>query len=36
MSGIEVEELSIRTSSDNPKSVDDDWMTAIFREKAFQ
>ena len=35
MSGIEVEELNIRTSSDNPKSADDDWMTAIFREKAF-
>lgn len=35
VSGIEVEELSASFSSMAPKSENDDWMTAIFREKAF-
>ena len=35
VSGIEVEELSLGSSSINLNSEDEDWMTAILREKAF-
>ena len=35
VSGIEVEELTVSSSSTNTNSEDEDWMTAILREKAF-
>ena len=35
VSGIEVEELTLSSNSINLNSEDEDWMTAILREKAF-